>query len=276
MVTTIEQHLAWCQRRELRPGYIAEIGRTLLRVQELIGPLEDATEEAIEAWWVELANPDRDPPCGAGARNAYVAHLASFYGWLKYERLRVDDPTDRLIRPRTRRGIPRPIGDADLKRAIGAAGQPIRSWLLLAALEGFRACEVAALCREDIRDDLGVIIVRGGKGGHQRSLALHPLVASALEYGPASGHLYLGRSGKRPLTGNAVSQRANRYLHELGIVETFHQLRHHFGSSVYRTSHDLRLTQELMGHASPTTTAGYAAWDPGKAAAVISALGIPA
>ena len=35
---------------------------------------------------------------------------------------------------------------------------------------------------------------------------------------------------------------------------------HFFGTHIYRATQDIRLTQDLLGHASPTTTAGYAAW----------------
>ena len=54
---------------------------------------------------------------------------------------------------------------------------------------------------------------------------------------------------------------------------TLHQLRHAFATEVYRASRDLRLTQELMGHAHPNTTAIYAAYSPGDAAGVVEGLG---
>ena len=38
---------------------------------------------------------------------------------------------------------------------------------------------------------------------------------------------------------------------------TLHQCRHRFATDAYRASHDLRLVQELLGHQSPSTTAGY-------------------
>lgn len=261
----IAQHLDWCNRKELRPNYVNEVRVTLRRLTTTLGPLEHATEPQIEAWWQTL---DVSP----GTRIAYLAHLSGFYRWLIYERLRDTDPTARLIRPKVRRGIPRPISDQALQRALGAAGQPVRSWLMLAAFMGFRACEIAPLCREDIRTDLGVIVILDGKGGRQRTVPLHPEVARCLEYGPASGPLFRHRKTGPPISANAVSQGANRYLHELGISETLHQLRHWFATNVYRNSNDLRLTQELLGHASPTTTALYAAWNPAKAAGVIESL----
>ena len=75
------------------------------------------------------------------------------------------------------------------------------------------------------------------------------------------------------ITANQVQRRANRYLHQLGITETLHQLRHLYGTSVYKaTGHDLRATQELMRHQSPVSTAGYTQIDPGESARALDLL----
>lgn len=265
---TIDDHLAWCARRELRATYIAEIGCTLRRLERAIGPLELATEPLLEDWWANLT-------ICPGSRVTYAAHLSSFYGWLVRQRVRDDDPTERLVRPRLQRRIPRPISDASLRRALAQARAPMSIWLSLAAYMGFRACEIATLRFEDIRSDLGVVMIRDGKGGKQRIVPLHPAVALLLApaAGTEIGPVFRNAKGGT-LIANTVSQRANRYLHDMGIPETLHQLRHWFGTSVYRQSRDIRLTQELMGHASPITTAGYAAWAPEEAANVVGALSV--
>ena len=258
----IENHLAWCARRELRPTYIDEIRRTLTRLERTLGPLELVGDVAVEDWWANLS------VC-AGTRCAYAAHLSGFFRWLRYERIREDDPTERLIRPRQHRGLPRPIAEERLRLALKRAEPPLDAWLSLAAYMGFRACEIASLHGEDIRGDR--ILVRDGKGGKQRILPLHPKVSELLHGVPGRGPVFRNATGGQ-LTSNVVSQRTNRYLHGLGISETIHQCRHWFGTAVYRQSRDLRLTQELMGHSSPLTTAGYAAWASEAAAEVISAL----
>jgi integrase len=51
-----------------------------------------------------------------------------------------------------------------------------------------------------------------------------------------------------------------------------HQLRHRFGTVAYQLSHDLRLVQELLGHASPQTTAGYTRTSPAASGKLIAAL----
>lgn len=265
-MTIIDDHADWCRRRNLRPTYIKKLRETLERLDRDIGPLEHIPEDVLIDWWNAL---DILP----GTRVTYTAHLASFYKWLVRERLRVDDPTLRLVRPRLQRALPRPMRDGSLRLALETAVPPVSTWLLLGALQGLRACEMATLCREDIGDD--VLIVRNGKGGKQRILPLHPMVADALRGLPAAGPLFVNRDGA-PLKANTITQRVNRFLHDLGVDETLHTTRHRYGTAVYRASRDLRLTQELLGHASPTTTAGYAAWDQSRAAAIVSQLEVPA
>ncbi len=257
----IEQHLDFSARRGLRVTYRNDLYTTLRRLERAVGPLETVSRDTLEVWWDNLSVAD-------ASRATYLAHIASFYKWAVREDLRPDDPTARLIRPRLRRRLPRPISPANLQHAIDCADQPLRVWLLLAAFAGLRACEVATLHRDDILPE--VLIVRDGKGGKQRIVPLHPILLAELERLPKEGWLFPGRNG--PMAANSVSKRMSRYLRDLPIPETFHQCRHAFATAVYRQSRDLRLTQELMGHQSPNTTANYAAWEPDKAASIVSSL----
>ena len=176
-----------------------------------------------------------------------------------------------------RRTLPRPIADVDLAEAIDQAPPQIRAMLMLGAFQGLRCQEIAGLAREDVLDtrDPPVLIVANGKGGHQRILPLHAEVLSALRCVP------LTRSGwvfRRPRGGkfNAaqVSIVMRGYFADVGIEATAHQLRHWFGTSIYAETHDIRLTQELLGHQSPNTTAIYVAWSAVDAASAVSALSI--
>lgn len=105
-------------------------------------------------------------------------------------------------------------------------------------------------------------------------LPIHPRVQEALDALPLAraGPLWRGRFGE-VVTPSALSKRMNRYLKGLGITATAHQLRHMFATEVYRLSRDLRLTQELLGHSDPATTAIYTAWDQTAAADVVCRLG---
>lgn len=273
----LERHLAWCDQRNLRPTYITTRRRMLCLIERELGArIEIASESDLRDWFESLSVRDEHgkPRAQPATRAAYLSHASAFYEWLVLERVRDDNPTRRLSRPRLQRLLPRPIADDDLTRAISGAPDDVRPWLLLAALMGLRACEIANLRAEDI--DRGALIVREAKGGKQRVIPLNPVVTAELERLPAAGWLFPHWSGNGPMKAHNVSHRANRYLHGCGVTATMHQLRHHFGTSLYRESRDLRVTQEMMGHSSPTTTAGYAQWDQHKAATAIQSLRIPA
>jgi integrase/recombinase XerC len=178
--------------------------------------------------------------------------------------------------PKARKGRPRPISEEQLRVAILNAPRRIRPWLVLAALAGLRCAEIAGLRREDLLDtaDEPVIIVMG-KGRKERIVPLSPqLWRELVDYGlPRRGIVFLRRDGQRGQNDpKLVSQLANAYLKSVGVNETLHQLRHRFATQAYAVHKDLRVVQELMGHADPATTARYAEYC--KKAAISTVHGI--
>ena len=121
--------------------------------------------------------------------------------------------------------------------------------LTLASLAGLRAGEIGDLERDDIIEAKGLIRVRHGKGDKERIVPLHPEVLEALRClpMPKTGAIFTRPRGSRH-TGATVSQTVNRYLDELGIDATLHAGRHWFATSIYARTHDIRVTQELLGH----------------------------
>jgi integrase len=69
-----------------------------------------------------------------------------------------------------------------------------------------------------------------------------------------------------------MSASINAYFKEAGINATAYQCRHSFGTEIYASSKDIRVTQVLMGHASPATTAGYIASSHIDAAEAVGSL----
>lgn len=227
-----------------------------------------ANEAQLGRWYAGLK-------MTAEARACELSHIRSFYQWALLEELIDVNPTRRLVRPRLQRRVPRPISERDLAKVLELAPDRVRPWLYLAAYEGLRACEIANLRREDILDTAvpPMLIVTDGKGGKQRLLPLSPVVVAALSPMPARGWMFLREDGQPgPNAPWRVSQAANTVLHRLGIRATLHQLRHRFATKVYANSRDIRVTQELMGHANVSTTAGYAAHSPD--AALTAVLGL--
>lgn len=258
----VEGYVAHQRRRGLGERGIKRRRYTLLALGRWIQPrpLVEASRADIESWVDELVI------AGIESRTRYwhISNLACFFRWAVLEELLDVDPTVRIQRPKVSRLLPRPIEQQDLDVALAAADPRMRAWLTLAAYAGLRAQEIAGLRRQDLRDRRSppVILVVNGKGDKERIVPLNPECAAALRaFGlPRSGWLWPGQRG--PLQPGTVTKYCSRFLHGLGIDATIHCLRHYFGTEVYqRSGKDLRLTQELLGHSSPSTTAIYTRWD---------------
>jgi integrase len=93
---------------------------------------------------------------------------------------------------------------------------------------------------------------------------------------PHSGWVFRRADGRPgPNSPAVVSKVANTHLRDCGTDATLHQLRHRFASALYAQTQDLRLVQEMLGHASPETTAGYAAWNRTGASEAVNLLPAP-
>ncbi len=111
----------------------------------------------------------------------------------------------------------------------------------------------------------------------ERVLPLQPRVLAELQaYGlPRRGPVFTmfdnrGRHTSRPITPARVSAACNLYLQKVRAGASLHQLRHFFGTALYKTSQDIRLVQEALGHSSPNITAIYAAFDTSKTAGAMA------
>lgn len=261
------------QRRGLAKSSIDVRLRILRRLEDwLQRPLDDITTDEIEVWLDELGLADR-------TRYAYVSHVACYFKWAVLTKRCGSDPTLEIVRPKMGRLLPRPISDGDLIVAMQCAPPKMRAWLALGAYGGLRCQEIAFLERSEVQEQHSppILVVLHGKGRKQRVVPLAEDVETALRvYGlPSSGPVFPHPSNpKIPIAPWRVSHDIGRYLKDLGIQATAHQLRHWFGTNVYGRTGDLRLTQELLGHSNPSVTAGYAQWSPEKAAKVVRTLSV--
>ncbi|MGE0795374.1 MAG: tyrosine-type recombinase/integrase [Acidimicrobiia bacterium] len=228
----------------------------------------ELTAEIVEGW-MDACH------IGARSRNSYLSALRSFFHWAIHAGAAHHNPVEWMLPSRTGRRVPRPMHDDDLRYAIDVAPPRMKAWLCLAAFQGLRCKEIALLRREDVldRQRRPVLRLAETKGGHEAVLplnaeALHALRAAGL---PRQGHVFLSSRG-RPFAPRTVSKYISAHLHELGIAATGHQARHWFGTAVWAETHDLRVTQEMMRHSSPASTAGYAAYDEPAARAAVEGL----
>ncbi len=223
---------------------------------------------------------------GDGAGNAtrarHLAAVRSFFRYLSRHR-DVRNPAIRIVgAPRAKRPLPRALTQPGAEAAARDIGEladtpsvAARDEALLTLLygAGLRIAEALAL---DIADLPGpganaALCVRG-KGGKQRLVPLLPAVLAALaawlvlhpDRRPGAP-LFVGARGGRLNAG--VAQRSLRNFRRLnGLPEhaTPHALRHSFATHLLAGGADLRAIQELLGHASLSTTQRYTAVDDAR------------
>ncbi len=270
----IRAHLSELAWRQYRPGTIEQRARTLQRLIRTGVDPATATTSQLQTF---LGRPQADGrPLSPASIVAELSHLRGFYRWLVETERRDDDPTVRIVRPRTPHWLPRPIGEDDLALAVTTASDRVRPMLLLAAYAGLRACEIAPLRGEDVRleEDPPTLWVGEGKGGHPGVVAIAPVLAGELAGMPRRGWLFPRRDGREgPIPAHRVSHLANAHLHRVGVSATLHSLRHRFGTQVMRASgRDLRQTQEMMRHRSIVSTTVYTAVDQSEQSSIVAAL----
>jgi integrase/recombinase XerC len=168
-------------------------------------------------------------------------------------------------------GAARQMTDADLR-----AGEARETWVLardaavLALLygSGLRISEALGLGRADWREGIDAITVTG-KGNKRRMVPVLPQVARLVAdyvalcpYNAPDGPLYFGARGG-PLSPRVVQLAMANLRGALGLPDsaTPHALRHSFATHLLARGGDLRAIQELLGHASLSTTQIYTAVD---------------
>ena len=271
----LAEHLAWLRLNGAGPVTVAARAGALARMAGLLGcPLLEASPDALLAWRAGLQ-------LAPNSVLSYLSHARQFYAWAAAEGFLAASPATGLPAPRRPRQIPRPIAEDDLMLALAAAPPRIRPWLVLAGWAGLRAKEIALLRREHVLEGRPVPTLRvahdATKGYTERLVPMSTFVLGELRpLLPKYGWVFLRLDGRPgPLLPARVSHLANAHLHDCGTTSTLHSLRHRFATQAYAASRDLRAVQELLGHAGPEQTAGYAAYHPAAAAAAVEAIPSP-
>lgn len=179
----------------------------------------------------------------------------------------------RLRGPRVKKGLPRPITpDEAVNLAETVADDASQPWiaardravLLLLYGAGMRIAEALALPASVL--PLGETIMITGKGGRQRVIPLLPIVRAGVEDyirqcpWPLLKEQPLFRGAKGgPLAQGMVQRAVARARTFLGLPATAtpHALRHSFATHLLSAGADLRSLQELLGHASLSSTQIY-------------------
>jgi integrase/recombinase XerD len=217
--------------------------------------------------------------------SSVIRHLAAikvFFRWAASTGLIPKDPTEVLDRPTRWKKLPDVLSPKQVAALLDAPKPPPEAdpdepplWLRDRALlellyaSGLRASEVAGLLMSDVHPNLGVVRVTG-KGSKQRLVPMGKPAQNALEQylkecrpllhkpdGRDKGRVLLSRSG-RPLERVAVWQIVKRNAALAGLRDVHpHTLRHSFATHLLIGGADLRVVQELLGHADIATTQIY-------------------
>ena len=211
---------------------------------------------------------------GEGLGNPSAAReLSAVRGFLAF----VGAEAPRLRGPRVKKGVPRPVSPADAvalaEEVAEDAAEPwiaARNWAVLLLLygAGLRIGEAVTLPAKAL--PLGETLSVTGKRAKTRIVPLLPQVRAAVEaYAaqspwPATGDAPLVRGAKGgPLSAAVVRRAVQGARGRLGLGErtTPHALRHSFATHLLGRGADLRQLQELLGHASLSSTQIYTAVD---------------
>ena len=214
-----------------------------------------------------------------------AAALKGFYRFAYGEGLIERDIAEHVQLPRPQRLLPETLTAAETERLLEAAGgddpdepdhdRHVRSRALLELLyaAGLRVTEALRLDREDLSIDGGFVRVIG-KGDKERLVPVGDVALDRLEIWIAGPRVaFLARDHVQPIRGAPlfVSDRGRRLARQqawatvkaaatvagLGDRVSPHTLRHSFATHLLEGGADLRIVQELLGHASISTTQLY-------------------
>ena len=207
--------------------------------------------------------------------------LRIFFRFLTSRGRLPSDPAEKLPLPRLPQTLPQPLSKEEMAKLVAApAGDTqleIRDRALLELLYacGLRIAEACSVRLENLDEEGGVIRVTG-KGNKTRMIPVGRAALEALTFylTNARPKLVSARSGAaiflsvrgHPLTPARIWQLVRHYAKLAGIEESIHphQLRHSFATHLLAGGADLRIIQEMLGHASIATTQIYTQVDRGQ------------
>ena len=196
--------------------------------------------------------------------------LRSFYRWAQRRRHVASSPVANLEPGQRDRPLPRALPPWRVRQLLSRLdqqpaqldGDQRREWernrviVRCFLFTGARLSELAQLTRDDVDLELGMIRILG-KGRRERFVPIHPALVDDLAALAGAGPLFPSRRGG-PLSAAGIGEMFRSFVQDqLGIACTPHQLRHTFATELRRQGVDLRVIQQLLGHAKLDTTAIY-------------------
>jgi len=204
-----------------------------------------------------------------------VAAARSFFGFLKAEGIIKADPTENMSSPSVGKSLPKPISISQVRSLLdqpdklnSPEARRDKAMLELLYASGMRISELVSLNLGDV-DTAGGYVRCFGKGHKERIVPIYEQAARLVkEYSeetrPKLAHkknevaLFLNPRGER-LTRQGFWQKLKEYAKSAGLDTKIspHTLRHSFATHMLSGGADLRVVQELLGHANIATTQVY-------------------
>ena len=257
-------------RRDLRryQAYLDELG---------IESLDDVTEATVTSFLVRLREGDAEHPALSSTSAARtVVAVRGFHKFAVSDGLATSDPAASVKPPAPSKRLPKALPLADVEAILDAAGAAgttlaLRDRALLEVLygTGARISEGVGLDVDDLDTVDGTVLLRG-KGGKERLVPVGSYALEAVDAYLVRGRPELVAAGKGTpaLFLNARGGRLSRQsawavlvraAERAGVTRDVspHTLRHSFATHLLDGGADVRVVQELLGHASVTTTQVY-------------------
>jgi integrase/recombinase XerD len=221
---------------------------------------------------------ERPEPLAASSVARTISSIRGFAGFLVDEGVLSVDPATELVAPKQPARLPKALTIEQVEALIAATAgdEPgaLRDRALIELLyaTGARISEAVALNVDDLLGEEGAaeVVRLFGKGGKQRIVPVGSFARAALDAylvrarpvlsqrGRATPALFLGVRGARLTRQNAwLLLRSAAERAKLGIELSPHSMRHSFATHLLQGGADVRVVQELLGHASVATTQIY-------------------
>ena len=255
-----------------RRSYSSDLRQLLEWLSQRGATVDDLDRRAVRAYSAELGRRGYAPATLARK----LSTLRGLTRFLTGSGVLDADPARLLPGPRRRRRLPRVLSlhdvDALLAAADGTEPLALRDRLVLELLYGcgLRSQELVGLSLRDVKSAQAQLVVHG-KGGKTRIVPVGDEAAASLrrylERGRSrlraargdgdEGRVLLSRTG-RPLLTSDIRRLVVKYSRLAGIeAASPHMLRHAYATHMLERGADLRAIQELLGHASVSTTQVY-------------------
>ena len=269
-MTDLDAYLRWCKRHD-----VDALTATHRDLRSYLGELDAARYARTTI-------------------NRHLSSLRGFYRWLTITKQIENDPASVLSGPKQSRHLPHVLQPAEMVRLlrvhsrVDLAGnsreqtvQDMRDQALLEFLYacGARISEASGLKMADI-DFASKQVKVFGKGRKERIIPLHDLCINAMQIyarnardtllaGKQSSLFFVSNSGGK-MSEDSIRKMFKRTVREAGLDERLspHDMRHTFATDLLDGGADLRSVQEMLGHASLSTTQIYTHVSPTRLKAV--------